>query len=157
MDFTSNDFVPSAKMITRFWKKVEVGAADDCWEWSAGLGGDGYGHFAIGYEVAQAHRFSYRLVNGPIPAGHLIHHECRNPRCVNPRHLTAMTLRDHTHLNARATETHCPNGHPWEGNLRLGRDGGRVRRLCRICDNENHRKWWRRKRSAATRMATDDD
>lgn len=34
-----------------------------------------------------AHRISYRLLIGPIPAGHLVLHRCGNASCINPFHL----------------------------------------------------------------------
>jgi hypothetical protein len=38
-------------------------------------------------ENVLAHRFSFEQVNGPIPDGGVIMHQCDTPRCVNPAHL----------------------------------------------------------------------
>jgi len=41
--------------------------------------------------MLQAHRVSYELANGPIPAGMVIDHACHRPSCVRPSHLRAVT------------------------------------------------------------------
>lgn len=70
----------------RFWNKVNKG--DGCWLWTASTNDDGYGHFrsAAGKHL-NAHRYSYQLHNGAIPAGMTVMHSCDTPRCVNPEHL----------------------------------------------------------------------
>ena len=38
-----------------------------------------------------AHRFSYELAYGAIPAKHDVHHTCHRRSCVRPEHLLATT------------------------------------------------------------------
>lgn len=38
-----------------------------------------------------AHRVAYEEFRGPIPEGLEIDHRCRNPMCINPEHLEAVT------------------------------------------------------------------
>lgn len=84
----------------RFWPKVRK--TDGCWEWTAGVTHFGHGRIRLTIEPkrhanAMAHRVSYELHHGPIPAGKLVLHKCDNPKCVRPDHLE---LGDHT-KNAR--------------------------------------------------------
>ena len=72
----------------RFWSKLDsqlplIG----CWEWRGAGSANGYGSFRVGSRNLCAHRVSYELLVGPIPAGLQIDHVCPNRRCVNPDHL----------------------------------------------------------------------
>lgn len=78
----------------RFFSRVRKTSA--CWEWTGSiLGGErgGYGQFAlreseIGHtSTVKAHRVSWVLSRGRIPAGVDILHKCDNRRCVRPSHL----------------------------------------------------------------------
>lgn len=71
----------------RFWSKVDKSHPSGCWLWTAACQKSGYGAFGIRRRVVLAHRFSYELAHGPIPAGLFVCHACDTPACVNPDHL----------------------------------------------------------------------
>lgn len=72
----------------RFWSKVAI--VDDpvsCWPWTGMRYANGYGRFSEGRAPVYAHRFIWRVKNGPIPKGKYVCHRCDNPPCVRPDHL----------------------------------------------------------------------
>lgn len=58
-----------------------------CWEWDGLRDRRGYGRLWDGERVQAAHRVAYALAHGTEPGGHVLH-QCDNPPCVNPDHLT---------------------------------------------------------------------
>lgn len=82
-------------MLDRFLSKVKVDEKSGCWLWQAAKNADGYGHFGVASSTPRkAHRVSYALFVGEIPAGMQVCHSCDTPSCVNPAHLFVGTAQD---------------------------------------------------------------
>jgi len=72
----------------KFWKKVEIKALNECWEWKGSGGGGEYGYFYTGFKTDGAHRVSLEIKLGrSLKKGEWALHRCDNPSCVNPHHL----------------------------------------------------------------------
>lgn len=129
----------------RFWSKVRF--SDGCWEWLAGRDHWGYGKFAIAGQKRGAHRVSYELAVGPIPEGLTIDHLCRNPGCVNPRHMEPVPIKENLLRGfglcaQNARKTHCKEGHEFTLLNTYFRLEGR--RECRICKRRMKREFRQR-------------
>lgn len=118
---------------SRFWRHVQLPDENGCMTWLASTNALGYGRFNAGKNhFVKAHRFAYEILVGPIPAGAVIDHLCRNPRCVAPDHLEPVTNRENNRRGLRGRmHTHCPHGHAFtEENTGMNNRG---HRYCRTC------------------------
>jgi len=113
----------------------------------------GYGKTRLGYRAdgtlkdALAHRASYQVFVGEIPPGLTIDHLCKQPSCINPEHLEAVTMRENllrgdTFQARNAAKKCCPK---CQGPFtqRIGRSG----RYCKPCRYEAIRKWQKKQKA----------
>lgn len=155
--------LPRLSPTKRFWSRVDQSGPiplyrpdpGPCWIWTGRLFYDGYGQLPAAGKRVRAHRFSYELLVGPIPAGLVIDHLCRVHACVNPAHLEPVTARENVLRGTSASamhsaKTHCKRGHPLSGDNLLIL-ATRPERVCRVCHNLRRRKAYlvRKERFAA--------
>lgn len=111
-----------------------------CQEWQGSLTWNGYGEFKHEGKTVRAHRFSYKYFVGKIPENLIVHHECKNRKCVNPKHLKAITQKLNIQLGLagfvaglrQLAKTHCPRKHKYDSqNTHLSKEGYRSCKKCR--------------------------
>lgn len=128
--------IPAEIRMEKYIHRIPIAG---CWVWGGAADKLGYGRINVGGVIRLAHRVSYELRKGKIPEGLELDHLCRNPSCVNPDHLEAVTrkvntdrgLCAETHKKRFAAITHCKHGHEYTADNTY-RDK-RGRRSCKIC------------------------
>jgi Autographiviridae endonuclease len=99
----------------RFWKHVRIGPG--CWEWTASRKPAGYGELRVRGVNLYAHRLSWLISYGTLPAELCVLHRCDNPPCVRPDHLFLGTDNEnHRDMRAKGRDSKPPrfvgSGHP---------------------------------------------
>lgn len=138
----------------RFWSHVSIPRSrirlDKCWVWT-GAKHKGYGQFTLRWfkntegkwrcQTVRAHRFAYELIEGPIPEGLTIEHECQNKACIRPGpgHCIPMTRGENSRRGN--TRTICKAGlHEMTGNNVIRRPSRPATSgECRACANARRR------------------
>ncbi len=84
----------------RFQCKIVLEARRDgftpCWCWTGRKNRNGYARAWWDGREPVLHRVAYELLVGPIPAGLILDHECRQRDCINPEHMEPVTHRENT-------------------------------------------------------------
>jgi len=77
----------------RFFKYVDK--TDTCWNWTGSLKSNrGRGRFKIGHIAYISQRVSFFIHTGQLIPGLSVYQLCKNPSCVNPKHLTQVRASD---------------------------------------------------------------
>lgn len=122
--------------------RIEIDLATGCWFWTGNVSSRGYGRFQVKdaagvWRNKQAHRLVYELLVGD--PGENLHHQPTCPkRCVNPEHLTPMTIS--AHVIEHNVRDACKNGHPLSEAYTVHCSDGRVRRMCAQCEKDSQRR-----------------
>lgn len=91
-------------------RRLDEDGEGACWEWMGYRDAKGYGYLRVDTRTTAAARFSYELHVGEIPEEHDVDHLCRNPSCVRPTHLEAVTPEENIRRQNLSAEEHLALG-----------------------------------------------
>jgi hypothetical protein len=124
------------RVIDSIWDRIDIRHGNECWPWKLSRGSHGYGQMGWGISGGRnagttTHRIAWIATWGPIPAGMVIDHRCRNRPCCNPLHLRLLTNVENAADNGRPRTR---GGHTrWHINKRVIKPG------CKYCETLSSR------------------
>ena len=110
---------PKRTMEERFWSHVDK--SGECWEWTGGTRGKGYGYLYVGTWYSKsgqidAHRYAAMMFKDDYDPALQVCHSCDNPRCVRPDHLFMGNQSDNE------LDKVSKGRHKWRGKCKRGHD-----------------------------------
>lgn len=144
-----------------FWSRVDKSGpahptlGTPCWLWVGPIMRNGYGQISAHrkrFGTFLAHRVSFLIARGEIPAGLDLDHLCRVRNCVRPDHLEPVTRSENLRrgISWQRSKTQCAKGHSFSGrNLIVFRG----RRQCRECQRVACLEYRARKRVLGARSS----
>jgi predicted XRE-type DNA-binding protein len=115
--------VDTGDAIERFNKKYIV-QENGCWIWTGNKRPNNKNvlyprHHLDDGKSEGAHRFSYKIFVGEIPAGQYVCHKCDVPLCVNPDHLFLGTHQDNMRDMVQKQRSYTGRGENKKGRAKL--------------------------------------
>jgi hypothetical protein len=153
----SNKEIMKSATIERFNEGFIPEPNSGCWLWvrSISRNGNGYGFFKLG-EERTAHRSSWIIFRGIIPAGKFVLHKCDTPSCVNPDHLFLGSQKDNildmykkhregtSYSGGRTPIEYCKSNHLIMKDFYTYPNGKKECAKCRIKRHKTSNKNWRK-------------
>lgn len=80
----------------------KVNPVNNCWEFVGCLTHNGYGQMKRNRKHLRANRYFYEKYVNKIPVNYQIDHLCKNRKCVNPKHLEAISAKENVQRSSVA-------------------------------------------------------
>jgi hypothetical protein len=99
--------------------------------------------------LSYVHVIMWELVNGPVPAGYDVHHECEVRLCCRPSHLKLMHA--FLHNSMHHVREKCVHDHDYteeNTSYRVDSRHGGLQKVCRTCQRDAHARYRQNRRTA---------
>lgn len=137
--------IAGSDTFSRFLSKLFING--ECWDWTAGIGSEGYGSFKVAGKSWSAPGWIAQKL-WDVPKNYEPDHLCRRRICVRPQHLDVVTHRENTRRGSgwagvNARKTHCPAGHAYDTTPLQPGAALRGHRVCQPCLTARVKAWRR--------------